>query len=152
MRNGSNVKSNDDKIVPLTAWVFGEIAPRAIGALHQASGNHYVSRGPVRFIFWHSGLGSLIIPVSPWEFILINDNTWVKDTFMPPRKMAYLFDYQLMVLNLIPIDNKQMESRSSGIVTPLKPRQSRTDQNISVLPPHPLAVKNVVKLASNRES
>ena len=48
IRNGFNVKSNDDKIVPFTTWVFGEIAPRSVGTLHQSSGNHYIGRPPVR--------------------------------------------------------------------------------------------------------
>ncbi|KAF8328489.1 hypothetical protein F5887DRAFT_1079072 [Amanita rubescens] len=45
-RNGFKLKSNDEKIVPFTAWIFGEIAPRAVGTPHQASGNHYIGRPP----------------------------------------------------------------------------------------------------------
>ena len=36
-----------DKTVPFTTWIFGEIAPRAVGTLHQASGNHFIGRPPV---------------------------------------------------------------------------------------------------------
>ncbi|KAF8319551.1 hypothetical protein F5887DRAFT_928294, partial [Amanita rubescens] len=70
-RNGFKLKSNDEKIVPFTAWIFGEIAPRAVGTPHQASGNHYIGRPPnynlinddtkmIRF-FEHSNLFYLML-------------------------------------------------------------------------------------------
>lgn len=31
-----------------STWIFGEIASRSVGTLHQASGNHYIGRPPVR--------------------------------------------------------------------------------------------------------
>jgi hypothetical protein len=48
--SGFKLKSNGDKVIPFTAWVFGEIAPRAVGTLHQATGNHYFGPNPVRRI------------------------------------------------------------------------------------------------------
>ncbi|KAF8344843.1 hypothetical protein F5887DRAFT_917856 [Amanita rubescens] len=98
MRNGFKMISTDDKQVPFTAWVFGEIAPRAVGTLHQASGNHYIGRHP--------------------QYNLINDDTRVKDAFMlkvptdAPRDLMYLFDYQLTVLNSIRVDDEQLEQEN----------------------------------------
>jgi hypothetical protein len=37
---------------PFKTWLFGEIAPRDVGTLHQASGNHYVGKRAVRFSFF----------------------------------------------------------------------------------------------------
>ncbi|KAF8336662.1 hypothetical protein F5887DRAFT_1161333 [Amanita rubescens] len=50
------------------------------------------------------------------KFNLINDTTRAKDVFMlkvptdAPRDLAYLFDYQLTVLNSICINDEQIES------------------------------------------
>ena len=37
----------DGQATPFKTWIFGEIAPRASGTLHQASGNHYFGKRPV---------------------------------------------------------------------------------------------------------
>jgi hypothetical protein len=37
-----------EKPVPFYCWIFGEIASRSVGTIHQASGNHYVGKSPVR--------------------------------------------------------------------------------------------------------
>jgi len=41
------VPSGDGSVRPFKTWLFGEIAPRAAGTLHQASGNHYFGKRPV---------------------------------------------------------------------------------------------------------
>jgi hypothetical protein len=42
-------QSNNGDAAPFKTWLFGEIAPRDVGTLHQASGNHYVGKRAVRF-------------------------------------------------------------------------------------------------------
>jgi hypothetical protein len=51
-------KNPSGKSVPFKTWLFGEIAPRDVGTLHQASGNHYLGKRPVclypfPFLFSH---------------------------------------------------------------------------------------------------
>jgi hypothetical protein len=41
-------KPKEDKTIVFSTWIFGEIASRSVGTLHQASGNHYIGRPPVR--------------------------------------------------------------------------------------------------------
>lgn len=38
----------DGKKNTFSSWVFGEIADKAVGTVHQASGNHYLGKAPVR--------------------------------------------------------------------------------------------------------
>ncbi|KAF8320642.1 hypothetical protein F5887DRAFT_1291293 [Amanita rubescens] len=94
-RNGFKIITNSETVVPFTTWIFGEIAPRAVGTLHQASGNHYIGRPP--------------------NYIMIDDETRVRDAFMlkvptlATQDLAHLFDYQLTVLNSIRMDDEQIE-------------------------------------------
>lgn len=37
-----------EKPIRFSAWIFGEIAPRSVGTVHQASGNHYAGTPPIR--------------------------------------------------------------------------------------------------------
>lgn len=46
-KTGFQMKTSDVKKTPFSTWIFGEIAPRAVGTLHQASGNHFIGRPPV---------------------------------------------------------------------------------------------------------
>ena len=47
-KRGFRTKTPDDKYTPFSTWVFGEIASRDLGTLHQASGNHFIGCPPVR--------------------------------------------------------------------------------------------------------
>ena len=46
-KKGFRTKTATDKYIPFSTWVFGEIASREQGTLHQASGNHFIGRSPV---------------------------------------------------------------------------------------------------------
>ena len=50
-KNGFRRIVGDEKKGLFSTWVFGEIADKAIGTIHQASGNHYLGRAPVRSRF-----------------------------------------------------------------------------------------------------
>ncbi|KAF8349183.1 hypothetical protein F5887DRAFT_1070524 [Amanita rubescens] len=45
-RNGFKLKSNDEKIVPFTAWIFGEIRATCRRNTSPGFGNHYIGRPP----------------------------------------------------------------------------------------------------------
>jgi len=46
-KKGFMWSTGDANTTPFIPWLFGEIAPRAVGTLHQASGNHYLGKRPV---------------------------------------------------------------------------------------------------------
>lgn len=47
-KRGFMTHRSDGDPTPFKMWLFGEIASRAVGTLHQASGNHYLGKRPVR--------------------------------------------------------------------------------------------------------
>ena len=56
-----------------------------------------------------------------FQYKLIDDSTKVKDVFMlktpteAPRELAYLFDYQLSILNTIRVQDEQDEADANEV-------------------------------------
>lgn len=49
-KNGFRKLAGNEKKGIFSTWVFGEIADRSLGTIHQASGNHYLGTHPVRLL------------------------------------------------------------------------------------------------------
>ena len=50
-KNGFRCIVGNEKKGLFSTWIFSEIADKAIGTIHQASGNHYLGCAPVRSHF-----------------------------------------------------------------------------------------------------